>query len=169
MNTKLSLLAAGMAAATALLVPAAPPAQAATTVPQCTNADLHASIRGSDGAAGTIYHRLVLTNVSQHSCVTGGFGGVSFVGHGDGTQVGAPATRVGRARTLVVAPGHRVVSTLGVADWQNFPRRTCRPVHADGYRVYVPNATRSQYIAAPQTVCGNPAVHELSHTAYRRP
>lgn len=173
MNTKLSrlsLAAAGIAAATALIVPAtAGTAHAGGGVPECGNADLHASIHGSDGAAGTIYHRLVLTNVSDHSCVTGGFGGVSFVGHGNGTQVGAAAVREGRSRSLVVSPGQRVVSSLGVAEWRNYDRSTCRPVHADGYRVYVPNATRSQFIRSPQTVCGNTHVHLLHHTAYARP
>ena len=169
MKTMLGILAAGATAATVLLAPASAAPAGATTVAQCTNADLHASIRGSDGAAGTIYHRLVLTNISGHTCRTGGFGGVSFVGHGNGTQVGAAADRDGRARTIVVHPGQRVVSNLGVVDWQNYDRSRCRPVHADGYRIYVPNSTRSQFVRRPQTVCGNPAVHLLHHTAYHRP
>jgi hypothetical protein len=168
MNTKLSFLAAAFAAATALVVPVASSAHA-TTVPRCTNADLRVSLRGSDGAAGTIYHKLLLTNVSGHRCSTGGFGGVSFVGHGNGTQVGAAADRRGTATPLIVAPAGHIVSTLGVTEWGNYPRRRCQPVHADGYRVYVPNATHSQFLAVPQTVCGNPAVHLLSHTAYRHP
>ena len=169
MNKKFGLLAASLAAATALLVPGSSSAHATTSVPQCTNANLKASVRGSDGAAGTIYHKLVLTNVSGRACRTGGFGGVSFVGHHNGTQVGAAADRDGRARSIVVRPGQRVVSNLGVVDWQNYDRSRCRPVHADGYRIYIPNETRSQYVARPQTVCGNKRVHLLHHTAYRRP
>ncbi len=47
------------------------------------------------------FGRIILTNVSDHSCKIGGYGGLSYVGGGDGTQVGAPADRVpGTVRAL---------------------------------------------------------------------
>ena len=51
----------------------------------------------------------------------------------------------------------------------NYPASRCRPSHVDGFRVYVPNSTRAQYVAHPTTGCGNRNVHLLTHGAYRRP
>ncbi|MCL2543868.1 MAG: DUF4232 domain-containing protein [Nocardioidaceae bacterium] len=169
MNKTLSTLGAGLVAASALIVSASTGTAKAAATPQCGNADLHASIRHADAAAGHEYFRLVLTNVSGHSCRTGGFGGLSFVGHGNGTQVGAAADREGRARSLTVAPGHRVVSLVTQTDWGVYDKSECRPTHVDGYRVYVPNATRSQFIRSPQTACASTKVHLLSHGAFHRP
>ena len=90
-SPELLIAAAGLALAASGTL-AAVPAQAAGT-PACTNADLHASYRGGDGAAGTVFGRIVLRNTSDHACHTGGYGGISYVGHGDGTQIGAPARR----------------------------------------------------------------------------
>ena len=144
----------------------ATPAQAA--VARCSNADLKATYRPLDNAAGHRYGLVVLTNRSTHACSTGGFGGISYVGHGDGTQIGAAADRVGGWSTYVVRPGQRVHSLLDRVSAQNYPASRCRPVHVDGLRVYVPNATRSQFVPLPTTGCANAAVHLLSHHSYVR-
>lgn len=169
MKTSLSLAAAGIAAAAALVVPGSfAPAHAATT-PRCGNADLKASYHYDGAGMSHTYWKLAITNVSDHSCRTGGFGGVSFVGHGDGTQVGAAADREGTAASYVLRPGQRLVSAVSQTSTGPYDRGYCRPVHVDGFRVYVPNATRSQFLAVPGTACSNSRVHLLSHTAYVRP
>lgn len=171
MKTTLSLAAAGIAAAAALLLPATG-AQAAPTAagtPQCRNADLVASYHYRDAGMSHTYWNLRLRNRSDHACRTGGFGGLSFVGHHDGTQIGAAADRVGSAATYTLRPGQRLISVVTQTSTAPYDRRVCRPVHVDGYRVYVPNATRSQFIAHPGTACSNPHVHLLSHSAYARP
>ena len=89
--------AAVSVAALALVAAPLAPAQAAAT-PQCTNANLHATFHHTDSGAGHRFGRLVLTNVSNHACHTGGYGGLSYVGHGNGTQIGAAATRDRRHR-----------------------------------------------------------------------
>ncbi|HWU23873.1 MAG TPA: DUF4232 domain-containing protein [Nocardioides sp.] len=170
MNTKITLAAAGLVAASALLVPAAAHAGGSVpVVPQCRNADLHASYHYDSSGMSHTYWNLTLKNVSDHACRTGGFGGLSFVGHGDGTQVGAAADREGTSRSYVVLPGRRLISQVSQTSTGPYDRSYCRPVHVDGFRVYVPNATRSQFIARSGTACANTAVHLLSHTAYQRP
>jgi hypothetical protein len=157
----------------ALLVPGgllAPAPLAAAATPACTTSDLTASYHDGGGAAGTIYGRIVLRNTSGHTCRTGGYGGVSLVGNGDGTQLGAPARRIDAAavRTIVLRPGQRVSSRIGVTEALNYPRSRCHPAHADGFRVYVPNATASQYVAHPTTGCRSHRVRLIRQQPYRR-
>jgi hypothetical protein len=146
------------------------PATAAST-PACGNADLTASYRHSDDGAGHRFGWIVLTNTSGHACHTGGYGGVSYVGHGNGTQIGAPAVRrhAAAVKTFVVKPGGRLRSPLDEVRADNFGAKKCRRSHVDGFRVYVPNATLSQFVPHPTTGCRNAQVHLLFQKPYRRP
>ena len=165
---RIAALAAASVSALALVGVPLAPAQAAT--PQCTNANLHATFHHTDSGAGHRFGRLVLTNVANHACHTGGYGGLSYVGHGNGTQIGAAADREpGTVRTIVLRPGQRVISEVSETLASNFPASTCRPTAVDGFRVYVPNATKSQFVVHRTTGCANAAVHLLSHKPYRRP
>jgi hypothetical protein len=162
-------LAAGVLAAPALAV-GSPTGPARARVPACTNADLAVTYRHTDDSTGHRFGLLRITNVSGHRCRTGGYGGVSYVGHGDGTQIGAAADRdPGTVRSYVLRPGHRLVSPLSETVAGNYPKRRCRPAHVKGFRVYVPNATRAQFVAHPTTGCRNRAIHLMSHQPYRRP
>jgi hypothetical protein len=157
-----------LATAAAVVVPLAG-AQAAST-PQCTNANLHASFIHIDSATSHRFGRIRLTNVSNHACHTAGYGGVSYVGGGNGTQIGRAADRdAGTVRTIVLQPGQRVVSDISETVAGVFSHAKCRPAAVDGFRVYVPNATKSQFIAHRTTGCRNTAVHLISHKPYRRP
>jgi hypothetical protein len=139
-------------------------------VPECTNAELVAAYHRLGAATSHRYGRIALTNKSDHACSTRGYGGLSYVGGGDGTQIGAPAEReAGRVRSLVVQPGAKVVSRVTETSAGAYGRRQCRPAHVDGFRVYIPDETHSQYIKHPTTGCRNEEVHLLSHRAYRRP
>jgi hypothetical protein len=163
---------AGFAAASlsslALVGVSLAPADAATS--RCTNAELHATFHHTDSGAGHRFGRLVLTNVSHRTCRTGGYGGLSYVGHGNGTQIGAAATRdPGTVRTIALKPGQRVISEVSETVAGNFSSSTCHPTAVDGFRVYVPNATKSQFIAHKTTGCANPSVHLISHKPFRRP
>ena len=161
-------VAAGLALAAGGLVSA--PAQAATS-PSCTNSDLTASYRHSDDGAGHSYGWIVLRNTSGHTCHTGGYGGVSYVGDGNGTQIGAAAVRIdgGAVRTYVLAPGGRLRSPLDEVNALNYPKRRCHPAHVDGFRVYVPNATASQYVVHPHVGCRNAHVKLMHQKPLRRP
>lgn len=165
MFTKLTVAAAS---ATVALVLLPVPADARASVPECTNAELTASYHRTDAGMSHRYGRIVLTNVSDHACVVQGFGGLSYVGGGNGTQIGAAAERTGsRTPRTVVAPGERVRSAVDATVAQVYSRRQCRPAHVDGFRVYVPDETRSQFVRHATTGCRNRHIHLLAHRAYR--
>jgi hypothetical protein len=168
--TRLVAAATGILAAGTLSLPLQTATAEAGRAPECTNSDLHASYRGGDAAMSHTYGRIVLRNVSDHRCFVEGYGGLSYVGGGDGTQIGAAAERTpSRSPRIVLAPGRRVVSPVVETSYAPFPRHKCRPAHVDGFRVYVPDSTEAQFIKHPTTGCRNHKVHLISHKAYRRP
>ena len=134
---------------------------------ECTKTDLSAKYKGGDAAMSHVYGRIVLRNTSEEPCFVKGYGGLSYVGGGDGTQVGAPADRTPSATPRVVLePGDKVRSAIVETSYAPYPRKQCRPTKVDGFRVYVPDETRSIYIEHPTTGCANPKVHLLEHKAY---
>ncbi len=144
-------------------------ARATAAVPTCTTAELKVSLGAGEGAAGSTYYPLRLTNTSARACRTGGFGGVSLVKALGGAPIGAPAdrTRRGQAAALTLQPGARAEATLRATTAENYPPATCRPTAATGLRVYPPDQTRSAFAELPTTACADPAVHLLSLTPYR--
>jgi hypothetical protein len=119
---------------------------------------------GQLDAAGSSYYTLVLTNTGDGPCRIGGFSGVSFVGHGDGTQVGAAAARQqgDRADTFELQPGDKAAATLQEANAENYGSATCRPTRVDGLRIYPPDDTASLFVKQEGvTGCANPKVQLL--------
>ncbi len=164
-------MAGALVSAVLVVAGAAVPAGAAQARPsECTNAQLTASYHRTGAGMNHVYGRIVLRNTSHRACTIRGYGGLSFVGHGDGTQIGAAAERTpSRVRTIVVRPGQRVVSEVAQGRTAPYPKRRCHPTHVDGFRVYLPDETRAQYVPRPTNGCRNPQVHLLAHQAYRRP
>ena len=165
-------LVAGCVTAVVMLAPSgsAAPGEptASRATPECTNANLTARYRGGDAAMSHVYGRIVLRNTSDRACWIRGYGGLSYVGGGNGTQVGAAADRTPSERPRVVlTPGDKVRSAVVETSYAPYPRKKCRPTKVDGFRVYVPDETRSQYVPHRTTGCANPAVHLLAHKAYR--
>ena len=161
-----ALISAGLVVAGA----AAPSGATQARPAECTNAELTASYHRTDAGANHVYGRIVLRNTSRLACRIRGYGGLSFVGDGDGTQIGAAAERTpGRVPAIVVRPGQRVVSEVAATDSSPYPRHRCRPAPVDGFRVYLPDETRGQFVAHPTTGCRNHRVHLLAHRAYARP
>ena len=137
-------------------------------VPECTKANLSAHYRGGDAAMSHVYGRIVLRNSSQETCFVQGYGGLSYVGGGNGTQVGAPADRTpGATPRTVLAPGDKVRSPIVETSYAPYPRKLCQPTKVDGFRVYAPDETHSFFIDHPTKGCANPKVHLLEHKAYR--
>ncbi|WP_165872865.1 DUF4232 domain-containing protein [Nocardioides jejuensis] len=161
-----ALVIAALAATGVAVVPAA--TTAAASVPACHAADVAVHYRATDSGAGHRYGRIVMKNTSTHACTSGGFGGLSYVGDGDGTQIGAAADREGTWQAFTLQPGQRAYSPVDEVVAQNYPKATCRPAAVDGFRVYIPNATRSKFVAHATTGCRNAAVHLISHKAFRR-
>ena len=167
-----TVVAGSVAGAVLMLAPtgsAAPPARAVVTgqVPECTKPDLSAKYKGGDAAMSHVFGRIILHNISDHDCFVQGYGGLSYVGGGNGTQIGAPAGRTpSNTPRTVLAPGDKVRSAISETSYAPYPRHECRPTKVDGFRVYPPDETRSLFVAHPTTGCANPNVHLLQHKAY---
>lgn len=141
-------------------------AAAEPSTPKCTNADLKAGYRATDSGAGSRFGEITLTNVSDRACALGGFGGLSYVGGDDGTQIGAPAVRKGSWRTVIMKPGQVAVSEIAESTAENYPASKCRPTKVDGFRVYVPDSYDSQFVRHETTGCADKNVSLLSHRAF---
>ena len=142
------------------------PAPADPETPKCTAADLKAGYRATDAGAGSRFGEITLTNVSDRACALGGFGGLSYVGGGDGTQIGAPAAREGKWRTVIMKPGQVAVSEVAESTAENYPASACKPTKVDGFRVYVPDSYDSQFVRHETTGCAAKNVSLLSHHAF---
>jgi hypothetical protein len=141
---------------------------ARASVPECTKPDLSAKYKGGDAATSHVFGHIILRNVSAHACFVKGYGGLSYVGGGNGTQVGAPADRTPSSTPrTVLQPGDKVRSAISETSTGPYPKNVCRPTEVDGFRVYVPDETHAFFIEHHTTGCANPKVHLLQHKAYR--
>jgi hypothetical protein len=151
-----------------MLAPNGTAAVGQRVVPECIKANLSAKYKGGDAATSHLFGRIVLKNTSEETCFVKGYGGLSYVGKGNGTQIGAPADRTpSPTPKTVLEPGDKVRSAIVETSFAPYPRKECRPTKVDGFRVYVPDETRSFFIEHPTTGCANPKVHLLEHKAYR--
>ncbi|MBX6391171.1 MAG: DUF4232 domain-containing protein [Frankia sp.] len=139
---------------------------AAGVLPTCQTSVLAASLVGSEGAAGTVYATLALTNQSTAPCVLRGFPGVSFV-DAAGNQLGAPADRDGEAGQVVELAGDGGRAEFAVAITQPGLLPGCEAqdsfVEAANLRIYPPDNTAALLVPAPEgrQACADPAVHQL--------
>lgn len=149
--------------------PTAPPSGGAATggaatgePARCTASVLSASRGGGDGgAAGSVELDLVLTNTGDVRCTLQGWPGVSLVGDGNGTQLGAAGEldRSSPHQTVTLDPGQAAHAPLRIAQAENYPQDTCQPVTADGLRVYPPGETNALFVPTDAfTACRNPDV-----------
>jgi hypothetical protein len=166
-------LVGGVLTALPAAIPAATPA-AQASVPECGPADLGVSFKTRGAAAGSLFGVLRYRNVSTHACRTGGYGGLSFVGHHDGRQIGAAAVRAPGTpvRSFVLHPGQRAVSKVQIAQTANYDKSLCRPKKVDGFRVYVPDAYVSDFVPYPTRACSRKVIKtfspQLSHQALKK-
>jgi hypothetical protein len=132
---------------------------AGSTGSRCTVDDLRirfANDRGGAGA-GSVQGALTFTNTGSSTCTLAGFPGVSLVGGGNGTQVGAAATRTDEAvRTRTLAPGKSVAASLRRTQPGNYGD-DCHQTKVDGFRVYPPDSTASTFVAFKTTGCKSAA------------
>jgi hypothetical protein len=131
----------------------------ASSSSRCTVGDLRirfANDRGGAGA-GNVEGALTFTNTGSTACTLSGFPGVSFVGGGNGTQVGAAATRTDDAvRSRTLAPGKAVTAALRRTQPGNYGD-DCQQTKVDGFRVYPPDSTESAFVAFKTTGCKSTA------------
>ncbi|MGZ8176672.1 DUF4232 domain-containing protein [Williamsia sp. SKLECPSW1] len=127
---------------------------------RCRAAELTGALAPAQGgaSAGSQHYVLTLTNTGSRTCTTGGYPGVSFVGDGNGTQLGAPARRDGSdGGTVTLPPSGSARAALTVAQAGNFP--ACSPQTADGLRIYPPDDRDSLFVRTSGiTACRSSAV-----------
>jgi Domain of unknown function (DUF4232) len=97
-----------------------------------------------DGAAGSTYYELELSNTSGKTCTLYGYPGVSAVGK-NGRQLGRAASRdhADPVRLVTLGRGATAHVLLKLVDVGNFPASSCDPAAAVALRVYPPNTRRS--------------------------
>jgi len=126
------------------------------TAPSCAPASIVAKRGPSDGAAGTIYYHLRLTNTSAVNCSLHGPVSAQPVVGAAHTPVG-PASRkivlAGRGAVVTLAAHHGVTNVLyGVVEAGNYSPAQCGAKNANG--VMVTLGAEKYYFALPaQQVC----------------
>ena len=147
-------------ASTGSTTPSASPVAASSSAvagpSNCLASGLQAQVGVSQGAAGTIYSTVVLTNTSNATCTLYGYPGASFVTGVGGVQVGLPATKDPVvAKTLVtLAPGGQAAFLLGVHEAGAYP--TCIMTSVDWLRIYPPGDYGSINVQYKTQACSNP-------------
>jgi hypothetical protein len=154
--TRTVTIQAGASSSAASAVPAAASSSAPAPGPSgCLASGLRAQLGASQGAAGTIYQVIALTNTSNATCTLYGYPGVSFVTGVGGAQVGLPATKDPVvAKTLVtLAPGAKAAFLLGVHEAGAYP--TCKMINVDWLRIYPPGDYGSINLQDKNQACSN--------------
>ena len=152
--SKKSILTTTFATALAAATLGVAPTSAQATVQQCSSSDLAVTLVDLRGAAGSRVGELRFTNVARHSCQLRGYPGVSYVGFGNGTQIGRAATwDAGTVRTVTLAPRRHADAPIRLVDVRNYPASRCRPTGVDGLRVYVPNSRLAKFVPFHTTGC----------------
>lgn len=107
--------------------------------PRCTLEMLDVTVGAPDPGAGTTRIPLVFTNTDSERCALAGFPGVSIVGGGDGSMLGAAAVWESATPVEVqdIAPGAAVTAMLSMVSADAL--EGCEPTAADGFRVYPPH------------------------------
>lgn len=124
---------------------------------------------GDGGAgAGHVFMKIIVKNSSDKPCTIDGYPGVSLVGKGNGTQLGAAADRDQNKPSkgpVLLAAGQSAAADLQYSQASNY-QSGCSQSQADGLRVYPPSATDALYIAQPLTACTENAVVLLQIGAF---
>jgi hypothetical protein len=149
-----ALAASGSRAAAARPATADQPAPA--VAPRCAASQLMVwlGIPG-DGAAGSTYFQLELSNTSAKTCTLYGFPGVSAIGR-NGHQLGSAANRdyADPVHLVTLRRGATAHVLLQITDVANFPPASCDPANAVALRVYPPNDRRSVQVPFSFRACG---------------
>jgi hypothetical protein len=142
--------------------PTAPPIDPDAPAGQCANDSLAVSVVESDAGMGSIYYQVNFTNTGTTDCELRGFPGVSVVGDGNGTQLGAPAdqqTDGPAPETYTIAPGDTIgalLQAVNIAIGGGPLDDACQVVTGDGWRIYPPHSFDAVFVAAPGVpACAN--------------
>jgi Protein of unknown function (DUF4232) len=122
-------------------------------VSPCGTSALTASLGASQGAAGSFYTPLVLTNKGSTSCTMLGYPGVSYISS-SGAAVGQPASRIkGHQATVTLKPGGAASALLHQPNPLVFQPADCHKKKAAGIRIFPPGQTVSLTVSTSTAVC----------------
>jgi hypothetical protein len=142
-------------------------AKAPESLAQCQAAGIKAWLGiPADGAAGTSYYQLELTNLSHRTCTLYGYPRISAY---RGSQLGSPATRnhLWSPLLITLSPGMTAHAVLGIKNAGVLPRLACHPVTAAGLRVYLPGDRQSVTIPFSFRACAKVSPKYLTITTTR--
>jgi hypothetical protein len=124
----------------------------------CPTRSLSVKAGLSQGAAGSIYQVLGLSNISNATCTLYGFPGVSLAGGSPVKQIGlAAAEDHSSPRVLVtLAPGAVANALLRIVQAANFPPSRCDLKDATYLQIYPPNQTTPVYLKYKAQACAKP-------------
>jgi hypothetical protein len=145
----------------------------------CTSDHLSAELGQQDGSepgsgSGMSHQELsiILTNTGTAACTVQGWPGVSFVGNGNGTQIGAAAklNRDVPHPTVTLRQGASAQAYVYIEVAEAMDTSACHPTPADGLRVYPPGNRQSLFIkglgASNGHACASSSVDLLSVNAF---
>ena len=128
---------------------------------RCQSPELAGSLLPEEGGAGAGHYEvwIVLKNEAPQTCTLQGWPGTSFVGDGDGEQIGAAAEfdRSSPHETVTLEPGASAQALVRVSNAENYGDE-CGQTPADGLRVYPPGEKRSLFVQNDQlelTACAD--------------
>jgi hypothetical protein len=163
-------------------VAAKPTLSSAAVAPSCTTANLDVWLNTTgNGAAGSSYYNLNLTNLSSRSCTLFGYPGVSAITQAGiqlGSSAGRNAQHASSRITLTSARTARGFESstsrntatviLQITEAENFPASTCAPITASGLRVYPPGQKESTVVPFPFVGCAKAGPQFLHVEAVQR-
>jgi hypothetical protein len=128
---------------------------------RCQSPELAGSLVPVEGGGGAGHYevQIVLKNEAPQTCTLQGWPGTSFVGDGDGEQIGAAATfdRSSLHGTVTLEPGASAQAVVRVSNAENYGDE-CGQTPADGLRIYPPGEKRSLFVQNDQltlTACAD--------------
>jgi hypothetical protein len=135
---------------------------ASSGVASCTTSDLTAKIGQTEGAAGSIYVTLDLTNNSGKPCTLYGYPGVSLANGTTQISPGASRSTTNPAKLITLGVGATANAVLQVAQAANYPTSTCAPKSTNAIKIFPPNETVALYVPYSTTACTSTAAHQLN-------
>ena len=154
------LLAA--AAAVGLTLAAAPASASAAT---CSTANLVVWLPNGNGngAAGSVFYKLRITNAGSAACTLAGFPRVRAVDL-KGRPIGKPAAKEAgqKAGSVKLAAGGSASFQLRIVEAGNFSPADCHATMAAGLRVSPPGGGSSKVVPFPFETCAKPTQRVLS-------
>src|SRR3954451_8211821 len=160
------LLAPGRVAALLLAVvtsSSAAPTPTATKACSASGLVVWVGEEPGGGAAGSVYYRIELTNLSTATCTINGYPKVNAVDL-KGHRIGAFATheKGKAAKPVTLAPGQSATAQLRIVDALNYPADKCKATTAAGLRIAIPGGSGNKIAPLAFETCVRATTKTLS-------